>query len=86
MKEQMKALQKLKGIGEVLSRRLVESIYDTIAEVVAAEKRRSFLTTFALIVALSFNGLAAAQPGTQGTVSNSASPRLAVFEGFYNPA
>jgi len=32
MKEQMKELQKLKGIGEVLSRRLVESIYDTIAK------------------------------------------------------
>ena len=32
MKEQMKEPQKLKGIGEVLSRRLVESIYDTIAE------------------------------------------------------
>ena len=32
MKEQMKGLQKLKGIGEVLSRRFVESIYDTIAK------------------------------------------------------
>ena len=32
MKEQMKELQKLKGIGEVLSRRLVESIYDTTAK------------------------------------------------------
>ena len=32
MKEQMKELQKLKGIGEVLSRRLVESSYDTIAK------------------------------------------------------
>ena len=31
MKEQMKVLQKLKGIREVLSRRFVESIYDTIA-------------------------------------------------------
>jgi excinuclease UvrABC nuclease subunit len=37
MKEQMKDLQKLKGIGEVLSRRLVESSYDTIAKVAAAE-------------------------------------------------
>jgi predicted flap endonuclease-1-like 5' DNA nuclease len=37
MKEQMKELQKLKGIGEVLSRRLVESSYDTIAKVAAAE-------------------------------------------------
>ncbi|MCK9365253.1 MAG: hypothetical protein M0P74_16830 [Syntrophales bacterium] len=31
MKEQMKELQKIKRIGEVLSRRLVESSYDTIA-------------------------------------------------------
>ena len=37
MKEQMKELQKLKGIGEVLSRRLLESSYDTIAKVAAAE-------------------------------------------------
>jgi replicative superfamily II helicase len=29
MKEQMKELQKLKGVGEVLSRRLVEASYDT---------------------------------------------------------
>jgi len=39
MKEQMKELQELKGIGEVLSRRLVESSYDTIAKVAAAEKK-----------------------------------------------
>ena len=39
MKEQVKELQKLKGIGEVLSRRLVESSYDTIAKVAAAEKK-----------------------------------------------
>ena len=32
MKEQMKGLHKLKGIGEVLSRHFVESIYDTIAK------------------------------------------------------
>ena len=38
MKEQMKELQKLKGIGEVLSKRLVEASYDTIAKVAAAEK------------------------------------------------
>ncbi len=37
MKEQMKELQKLEGIGEVLSRRLVESGYDTIAKVAGAE-------------------------------------------------
>jgi predicted flap endonuclease-1-like 5' DNA nuclease len=39
MKNQMKELQKLKGIGEVLSRRLVEASYDTIAKVAAAEKK-----------------------------------------------
>ena len=39
MKEQMKELQKLKGIGEVLSRRLVESSYDTIAKVAGAETK-----------------------------------------------
>ena len=39
MKEQMKELQKLKGIGEVLSRRLVESSYDTIAKVAGAGRR-----------------------------------------------
>ena len=39
MKEQMKELQKLKGIGEVLSRRFVESSYDTIAKVAAAEEK-----------------------------------------------
>ena len=39
MKEQMKELQKLKGIGESLSRRLVESSYDTIAKVAAAEEK-----------------------------------------------
>lgn len=39
VKEQMKELQKLKGIGEVLSRRLVESSYDTIAKVAGAEKK-----------------------------------------------
>jgi len=39
MKKQMKELQKLKGIGEVLSRRLVEASYDTIAKVAAAEEK-----------------------------------------------
>lgn len=39
MKEQMKELQELKGVGEVLSRRLVESSYDSIAKVAAAEKK-----------------------------------------------
>jgi len=39
MKEQMKELQKLKGIGGVLSRRLIESSYDTIAKVAAAEEK-----------------------------------------------
>ncbi len=32
MKEQMEELQKLKVIGEVLLRRLVENSYDTIAK------------------------------------------------------
>jgi len=39
MKNQLKDLQKLKGIGEVLSRRLVEASYDTIAKVAAAEEK-----------------------------------------------
>jgi ERCC4-type nuclease len=39
MNEQMKELQKLTGIGEVLSRRLVESSYDTIAKVANAEEK-----------------------------------------------
>jgi len=39
MKEQMKELRMLKGIGEVLSRRLVESSYDTIAKVAGAEEK-----------------------------------------------
>jgi predicted flap endonuclease-1-like 5' DNA nuclease len=39
MEKQMKELQKLKGIGEVLSRRLIESSYDTIAKVAAAQEK-----------------------------------------------
>jgi predicted flap endonuclease-1-like 5' DNA nuclease len=39
MKNQMKEVQKLKGIGNVLSKRLVESSYDTIAKVAAAEEK-----------------------------------------------
>ena len=39
MKKQTEELRKLKGIGEILSRRLVESSYDTIAKVAAAEKK-----------------------------------------------
>jgi predicted flap endonuclease-1-like 5' DNA nuclease len=39
MKNKMKELQKLAGIGEVLSRRLVEASYDTIAKVAAAEEK-----------------------------------------------
>jgi predicted flap endonuclease-1-like 5' DNA nuclease len=39
MKDQTKELQKLKGVGEVLSRRLVEASYDTIAKVAAAEQK-----------------------------------------------
>jgi predicted flap endonuclease-1-like 5' DNA nuclease len=38
MKDPTKDLQKLKGVGEVLSRRLVEASYDTIAKVAAKEK------------------------------------------------
>ena len=39
MKNQMKELKKLKGIGEILSRRLIEASYDTIAKVAAAEEK-----------------------------------------------
>lgn len=39
MKSHLKELQKLKGIGAVLSQRLVESSYDTIAKVAAAEQK-----------------------------------------------
>jgi predicted flap endonuclease-1-like 5' DNA nuclease len=39
MKKQMKELQKLKGIGDVLSRRLIEASYDTIAKVAAAGEK-----------------------------------------------
>ena len=39
MKEQMNELQKLEGIGKVLSQRLVEASYDTITKVAAAEKK-----------------------------------------------
>jgi len=39
MNKQMKELQKLKGIGKVLSQRLIESSYNTIAKVAAAEEK-----------------------------------------------
>ncbi|MDW7711722.1 MAG: helix-hairpin-helix domain-containing protein [Deferrisomatales bacterium] len=39
MKEQMKELQKIQGIGKVLSRRLIEASYDTIAKVAGAEEK-----------------------------------------------
>jgi len=39
MKKQIIELQKLKGIGEVLSQRLVEASYDSIAKVAAAEEK-----------------------------------------------
>jgi len=39
MKEQINELQKLKGIGKVLSQRLVEASYNTIAKVAAAERK-----------------------------------------------
>lgn len=38
MKKEMKELQELKGIGKVLSQRLVEANYSTIARVAAAEE------------------------------------------------
>jgi ERCC4-type nuclease len=38
MKKEMEELQKLKGIGKVLSRRLIEASYNTIAKVAAAEE------------------------------------------------
>jgi hypothetical protein len=38
MNKEMRELQKFKGIGEVLSRRLIEAIYNTIAKVAAAEE------------------------------------------------
>ena len=39
MKEKIRDLQNLKGIGEVLSRRLVEAGYDTLAKIAAAEEK-----------------------------------------------
>ena len=39
MKKPMKELQQLKGIGAVLSQRLVEASYDTVAKVAAAEEK-----------------------------------------------
>jgi Holliday junction resolvasome RuvABC DNA-binding subunit len=39
MKKSMRELQQLNGIGSVLSQRLVEASYDTIAKVAAAEKQ-----------------------------------------------
>ncbi len=39
MKNEMKELQKLKGVGEVLSRRLIAASYNSIAKVAAAEER-----------------------------------------------
>ena len=38
MKKAMDELQELKGIGKVLSRRLIEASYNTIAKVAAAEE------------------------------------------------
>lgn len=39
MNKQVKELQQLKGIGAILSQRLVESSYDTIAKVASAEEK-----------------------------------------------
>jgi predicted flap endonuclease-1-like 5' DNA nuclease len=38
MKKEMKELQELKGIGKVLSQRLVEASYSTISRIAAAEE------------------------------------------------
>jgi predicted flap endonuclease-1-like 5' DNA nuclease len=39
MYKQIKELQQLKGIGKILSQRLVENSYDTIAKVAAAQTK-----------------------------------------------
>ena len=39
MHKQMKELQQLKGIGKILSQRLVENSYDTISKVAAAQTK-----------------------------------------------
>jgi predicted flap endonuclease-1-like 5' DNA nuclease len=38
MKKELKEIQELNGIGKVLSRRLIEASYNTIAKVAAAEE------------------------------------------------
>ena len=38
MKKELEELQELQGIGKVLSRRLIEASYNTIAKVAAAEE------------------------------------------------
>ena len=42
MKDGMKELQKLKGVGEVLSRRFVEAGYDTFAKIAIANPGRDY--------------------------------------------
>ncbi len=39
MKEQTQELQRLKGIGKVLSQRLIDASYDSIAKVAGAEHK-----------------------------------------------
>lgn len=39
MKKQLKELQQLSGIGEVLARRLIEASYDSIAKVASADEK-----------------------------------------------
>ena len=39
MRKQMEELQQLNGVGEVLSKRLAENGYDTIAKVAAAQTK-----------------------------------------------
>ena len=38
MNKELKELEKLKGIGEVLSRRLIEASYSSIAKIAAAKE------------------------------------------------
>ena len=70
MKEQMKELQKLKGIGEVLSRHLVESSYDTIAKCRGEDAIMNGFLRGSLLAALLGIVLALAGCGGGGGSSN----------------
>lgn len=39
IKDKMKELQELKWVGKIMSRRLIEASYDTIAKVASAEEK-----------------------------------------------